>query len=261
MRVLNTRPRHQLAEFTNMLKAQGLEVIECPVLEIVPASKIEESLKEFIDIIKDGDWIFFTSQNAVRIAFEELDKMNQFGRLKKNQIAVIGENTAAKIHNYQLKPTFISSGKDALEMAEEFIKLYSPDVASKSPTIYFLRGESAQDELTIKLRQAQFRVSEIVVYQSQPKLVSDSDLKKITDLILQNKLNLIFLTSSLTAKALVELFPENNSLLKIPVAVIGDRTALTAKTLGFQTIMTAPHPTLEDLAKIASGWLNDQGLS
>ena len=101
MRLLVTRPRAQAGELVERLRELGIEVVECPLIEIERIS--DEPI--------DGagyDWVIVTSPNG---AAELARRGRNLGRL-----AAVGPATAAALRAHGLEPAFVprTSSQDGL---------------------------------------------------------------------------------------------------------------------------------------------------
>ncbi len=101
MRVVVTRPRDQAGPLVGRLEALGLEVVECPLIEIEP-------YEEPVDV--DGyDWVIVTSPNGA----SELARRAR-GTLPK--VAAVGPGTAETLRGLGIEPAFVPrvSSQDGL---------------------------------------------------------------------------------------------------------------------------------------------------
>src|SRR3977135_4068909 len=73
MMILNTRPREQAAELSELLKQEGFEPVEAPAIEIQPAwdpSEYEDARRDLGAGV--FDWVVLASQNAGSSLEQEL---------------------------------------------------------------------------------------------------------------------------------------------------------------------------------------------
>ncbi len=92
MRVIVTRARGQAPPLVEALRALGVEVVECPLIEIEPLS----------DEPVDGagyDWVIVTSPNGV-------DELARRGR-NLPRLAAVGPGTAEALRARGLEPAFV----------------------------------------------------------------------------------------------------------------------------------------------------------
>ena len=106
-RILVTREREKSILFASKLISLGMKPVLCPLVSY-EFNESEIYNKDIINNLSQFDWIFFTSQNAVRFFFEILKKNCYDSRaLAKTQIAVVGYKTKQELEKYNLKADFI----------------------------------------------------------------------------------------------------------------------------------------------------------
>jgi len=101
MRAIVTRPRAQARPLVDALERLGVEVVECPLIEIEPTS----------DEPVDGagyDWLIVTSANGA-------DEVARRGR-NLPAVAAVGPGTAEALRRHGIEPTFVptDSSQDGL---------------------------------------------------------------------------------------------------------------------------------------------------
>jgi uroporphyrinogen-III synthase len=101
MRVIVTRPRDQAGPLVQRLEELGLEVVECPLIEIEP-------FDDPVDV-SGYEWVIVTSPNGAR----ELARRRS-GPLPK--IAAVGPGTAETLRALGIEPAFVPrvSSQDGL---------------------------------------------------------------------------------------------------------------------------------------------------
>ncbi len=106
-RVLITREKEQSFSFASKLIKLGAKPINCPIVSYELNDK-EVYNKNIINNLSSFDWMFFTSQNAVKFFFEILEKNCYDSRaLFKSQIAAVGYKTKLELEKYNIKADFI----------------------------------------------------------------------------------------------------------------------------------------------------------
>jgi uroporphyrinogen III methyltransferase / synthase len=101
VKIIVTRPRDQAAPLVARLEGLGLEVVECPLIEIEP-------FDEPVDV-EGYEWLVVTSPNGAR----EVARRAR-GRLPK--VAAVGPGTAEALHELGIEPAFVPkvSSQDGL---------------------------------------------------------------------------------------------------------------------------------------------------
>src|SRR5205809_303511 len=104
LRVIVTRARGQLEPLARRLEALGLEVVRCPLIELVPIGP------EHVDV--DGyDWVVVTSPFGAR-------ELLRRARGVLPRIAAIGPGTAAALAALGLELPAVSIGPETTRAAE-----------------------------------------------------------------------------------------------------------------------------------------------
>lgn len=150
MRVLITRPRHQVAELVEDLRRLGAEPIELPLIEILP---LEDPAALDRALTASYDWIIFTSANAVR-AVVERGKL-----LRTTRIAAVGPATARVLAQHGLTAVEVPSEFRGEKIAEEL-----KGVAGKR--ILLPQANIARSNLADRLREKGARVTSVVAYRT-----------------------------------------------------------------------------------------------
>jgi uroporphyrinogen-III synthase len=101
MRVIVTRPRSQAGPLVARLEERGHDVVECPLIEVVPLSH------EPVDA-GGYDWLIVTSPNGA-------DEIARRGR-NLPRLAAVGPGTAERLREHGLEPAFVPrvSSQDGL---------------------------------------------------------------------------------------------------------------------------------------------------
>ncbi len=106
-KVLITRAKNQSFSLASKLIKAGAKPVNCPLVSYELNEK-EIYNKNIISNLSSYEWIFFTSQNAVKCFFEILAKNYYDSRaLSKCQIAAVGYKTKCELEKYNIKADFI----------------------------------------------------------------------------------------------------------------------------------------------------------
>ena len=106
-KILITRPKEQSMFFAERLISLGAKPVISPLVSYLIEEK-EIYNKNIINNIPSFDWIFFTSQNAVKFFFEILNKNCYDSRiLSQSQIAAVGYKTKLELEKYNIKADFV----------------------------------------------------------------------------------------------------------------------------------------------------------
>ena len=235
-RILITRSKEQSFSFASKLIRAGAKVISCPIVSYELNEK-EIYNKNIINNISNFDWIFFTSQNAVKFFFEILEKNCYDSRaLSRCQIAAVGYKTKSELEKYNIKADFVPkrfSFDDLIKELGERINLNGKNILHPTQLIETCHGMSQQNIKTWGIYKANF--------------IEKIDQETISQI--QEGLDVITFFSSNTAKHFARLMLQYNlagsgrdhSLL----AAIGDETSNTVKQL-FGKVDIIAEPFTED---------------
>ena len=105
MKVIVTRPRDQAGPLVARLEELGLEVVECPLIEIEP---FEDAVH-----VEGYEWVIVTSPNGAR----ELARRAN-GSLPK--VAAVGPGTAETLRELGIEPAFVPRVSSQDGLLEEF---------------------------------------------------------------------------------------------------------------------------------------------
>jgi len=105
VKVIVTRPRDQAGPLVARLEELGLEVVECPLIEIEP-------FEDAVDV-EGYEWVIVTSPNGAR----ELARRAN-GSLPK--VAAVGPGTAETLRELGIEPAFVPKVSSQDGLLEEF---------------------------------------------------------------------------------------------------------------------------------------------
>lgn len=244
-RIVVTRSRQQASELTSMLAELGADLIEMPVIRILPLDDPSPVLKAAGELSL-FDWIIFTSVNGVAEFFSIIMRGGLDARsLAGRRIGAIGDATADALRRFGIIPDLIPPKFTSADMVRE---LASRDEI-RGKAFLLLRADIApRDVIEELLRQGAGRVEDVTVYRTVRELGADAAFLK--QRINEGSIDLVTFTSSSTA--------ENFSLIlrdigvspsSIACAAIGPVTAARARELGFTISVTARTHTIPGLVE------------
>lgn len=249
-KILVTRPAHQAEKLCHLIEANHGNPICLPTIEIVPLL-LEKS--ELESVLTNTDWFIFTSTNAVRCYFSQLDdaKMRE---LKTKSCFAIGQATAKALISKGLSVDLTPSDGYNSEALLDLLALR--DVSEK--TILIIRGENGRETLAQTLKKRGAKVSYQNVYKRE---IPEIDCTEISQLISQKQLNFIAITSGEAVENLVKMLPQmqHDLLRKIPLIVVSERIQTIAKNLGFEHIALAQMPSDDAILKTITTIINEEG--
>lgn len=229
-KILVTRARAQASKLSRALKNLGAEVLEAPTIKIAAPSDEFTSLDAAIKILREFDWIIFTSANGVEKFFERL-KVHGLDSRALNKVAAIGSATAEKLLNFGIVADVVPKNFVAESLADALKNF----VVGKK--VLIARAEVARDVLPDTLKNFGADVTIAPVYKTVPEVPTQIDFDSI---------DLVTFTSSSTVENFVASYGVEN-LKKIPSAAIGTITAQTLKNFGVDAKIVAETFTIDGL--------------
>jgi uroporphyrinogen III methyltransferase/synthase len=228
-RILITRARSQSTGFGTALRAKGAEVIEFPMIEIVPPlrwNELDRSLNRF----NSYAWIIFTSANGVKFFLQRLKEKKIRTSLPPSlRVCAIGPATAKELKEKKVRIDFVPREYVAEAILEGFEKM-----SIRGKRILLARAKVARDVLPRGLRQMGAEVDVVEVYRT---LKPRGGAKKLRKLLTNEKVDVLTFTSSSTVSHFADLLRKEDLgiLMKnVTIACIGPITARTALEWGMK---------------------------
>ena len=209
------------SEFRSLLRANGWGVFgqSFVMLSALPFSKIPE-----------GDWLFFSSQNAVRFFFQNVE--NQKLEIPKAHWAALGVSTAKVLESFIGEVDFIGTGepKGTSQMFRQHCARLKLEVG---PIIFPAARRSRQSVMT--LLNLDFKCNHFEIYDNQPVPKPP-----------QRTENVLAFTSPMNADAY---FSRHRLIPGQRVVAIGGTTDRMLQHLGIAEVTIAAEPTERGLAE------------
>lgn len=137
-------------------------------MEVVQTKSMEQ-LSEEMQHLAEYDWLMFTSQNAIRLFFEQMRQLKiDIRMLSRIQIAVLGSGTAAKLSEYGLQADFVPSAYTIDVLAKEFAERAKPETKVLIP-----RAVQGNPNLVTYMEEQGIRCTDLPIYDVQGKLTKD----------------------------------------------------------------------------------------
>lgn len=197
------------------LKNKNILINYEPAFFIIGTKPNRESNKGMRNYVATYDWIFFTSQNAVKYFFKLYKKED----LNKNvKFASIGKKTADTLARNNISCDFVPTTSNSAAFANEFINF----IGASKTNILYPTTNSASPDLINALQKAGHNIEKIDVY---------TEIKN-DDFMLNPKTDICFFTSSLGAKFVFDdfgykpFFDETKTIISI-----GPATTKTIKEI------------------------------
>jgi uroporphyrinogen III methyltransferase/synthase len=160
-RVVVTRAAEQSETLVEALLEKGAVPVVMPMVAFgLPDDP--DSLDEAIRELGSYDWMFLTSQNALRALQErsQLLKLDLAKRAAGVRIAAVGPATAEAAKNAGLKVAYVATKHQGVSLAEELAE----EIRGKR--VLLPRSDRANPELVERLKRLGAQVKEIVAYKT-----------------------------------------------------------------------------------------------
>lgn len=249
--VLVTRSAGQSSQFSQLLQAAGMTVLEMPALAIRPPSSWQP-LDDAIAQLKTYDWLILTSANAVTYFFQRLRVIGKPGDLQTVKLAVVGKKTAKVLqqHGFQadlIPPDFV---------ADALVAAFPTSVSGLQ--LLFPRVESGGREVLVKeMTAAGATVTEVPAYESGCPQVPDA---AAIAALKAGQIRVVTFASSKTVRCACQLLQQGlgerwqDALRAVAIASIGPKTSDTCRELLGRVDIEATEYTLEGLTQAITQW-------
>ncbi|MDO8489106.1 MAG: uroporphyrinogen-III C-methyltransferase [Candidatus Omnitrophota bacterium] len=268
-RIVVTRTREQASALSEKLIDLGAEVIEIPVIKIV-SLRVDKQLEEMF-LQNEYDWVFFTSQNGVSEFAQFLNRAGKDSRIfDKAKVCAIGSETAKSLAAIGIRADYVPAQFCAEAVVEHFKGCYARPRfkhsragssghpgnsfmdfrlrGNDSKRALILRAKQARDVLPDGLKELDFEVKVIDLYDTLPEKESASKLREC----LKQGVDLVTFASSSSIKNFVGLLGKDyRRLLKgVSLASIGSVTSATIREYGLKVNKEAKVYTIDGLVEV-----------
>ena len=252
-RIAITRSTSQNSSMKSKLEELGAEVLELPLIEILPTED-RTLVAEAFTGIATYEWVIFTSANGarefMRLFFLAYGDIRSFGPMR---IACVGEATAAIFRAYSLEVELIPKVSTAENLAQELVATDSLDSAN----ILVITGNRNREVLVSMLETVGHAIVDVL-----PLYDTDfCDISKAEDLEdFRNKgADAIIFTSSSTALSYIE--QEEDLILEKtaqkPVFFsFGPETSKTLKKNNLAVAAESDQPNMNSMVKVLISYFN-----
>ncbi len=189
--------------------------------------------------IQEYDWLVFTSGNGVDGFFNRLFSGGRDARsLGSVRIAALGKGTAERLRHFQLRADLTPERVDAAALAKTLV--------DDAPGGAFLLARASGDHpvLAEELEELGAAVDQVPVYRTEEIGEPNPDLR---DALKAGEVEWITITSSPTARSLVQLYGED--LRSAKIVSISPLTSATLRELGFEPAEEAVPHTVDGMVE------------
>ena len=241
-RVVVTRARSQASSLSDRLIAMGAQVVE------MPATRIERldaaPVRAAISRLSEYGWVMFTSQNAVRIFWDDLRNASLDARAFAGvKIAAVGPATASALLDRGLA---VDVAPDRF-VAEALLDALRDRRDVRGVRVLYAAAEGARETLQEGLDELGAVVDRIVLYRSVPDGEGAAALR---DRLIAGDIDLVTFTSGSSVNAFVDAVGDE-AAKTAPAVSIGPITTAAARERGLTVIGEASQSTIAGLVDAA----------
>jgi uroporphyrinogen-III synthase len=234
-RIVVTRSRQQAGKLTAALQLLGAEVIELPLIEIIPPASYEP-LDEALRHLEAYQWLIVTSANTARVLGERSRHAGvPLSDFKHPKIIAIGSATADGLREQGIGVDLIPEKY----VAESVLQLL--DGVAPGAKVLLARASVARDVISEELNRSGARVDIVDAYQTVLPAGSDVRAQQLFagD---SHAIDAVTFTSSSTVKHMVKLLAQAG--IKIPprgvrAISIGPVTSVVLRECGWPPAVEA----------------------
>lgn len=245
-RILITRAREQASSFAQVLEAAGAEVVEFPTITFAPPESWAP-LDTAIELLREYQWVIFTSANGVRFFWERLQRAGRDVRdLFGITVCAIGPATAASLQSLGVRADIVPSEFKAEALVEAVAAAVGAEGLHGS-RVLLMRAAEAREVIPEELTRRGAQVDVVPAYRT---VKSAQDPEELRAMLRDGKIHAVTFTSSSTVRHFLDLVGEEmGELLKgVAVASIGPITAETAARHGIASHIMPENYTVPALA-------------
>ena len=233
-RVVVTRAKEQSESLLAALRERGAQPILLPMVAFAPPDDLP-ALDDSIRRMREYDWVFFTSQNAVRALLERCERLKLTLRDAAGaaKIAAVGPTTAETARSAGLAVAYVAKEHHGVALAQEL----QDEVLGKR--VLLPRSDRANHDLVETLQRLGAQVTEIVAYKTLRPASHDT---RYLDNILQDAPDAVLFFSPSAVHHLQELLgpqPFLNLAGKSAFAAIGSVTERALREAGVLRLIVA----------------------
>jgi uroporphyrinogen III methyltransferase/synthase len=243
-RVLVPRTKEQAGQLSEKLRAAGAVPEEVPTIAVEPP-RTPQQMERAIKGLVTGryEWVAFTSRNAVKAVRERFEEYGLDARAFAGiKVATVGEQTAADLLAWGIKPDLVPSGEQSAAGLLEDWPPYDP-VFDPIDRVFLPRADIATENLVAGLVERGWEVDDVTAYRT---VRAAPPAAPIREAIKSGGYDAVVFTSSSTVRNLVGIAGKPHATTVI--ACIGPATAKTAEEHGLRVDVLAPSPSVAELA-------------
>lgn len=245
-RFVVTRPVGQNSRLKKLLENKGAEVLELPLIKILPADD-RNLVAEVFAGIATYEWVVFTSANGAReffnLFFRAFGDIRSFGPMR---VACVGETTASIVRAFNLEVELVPPVSTAEDLAKSLVATDSLDSAN----VLVITGNRNR-EILVNLLES---VGHAIVDTLSVYSTDFADVSEAADVsaFRESGADAVVFNSSSAALSYIE--QEEDLVLdkeaRVPIfCSMGAQTTTTLKENGLTVALEAETPSLESMAE------------
>ena len=244
-RVLVPRTKEQAASLSDQLRRYGAVPVEVPTISVEPPRTPQQMDRALHGLVSGRyQWIAFTSVNAVRAIREKFEEYGLDARAFAGiKVAAVGEQTAASLVAFGVKPDLVPSGDQSSVGLLEDWPAYD-DVFDPINRVFLPRADIATETLVAGLIELGWEVEDVTAYRT---VRAAPPAAEIREAIKTGGFDAVLFTSSSTVRNLIGIAGKPHATTV--VACIGPATAKTAEEHGLRVDVLAEKPAVSVLAE------------
>ncbi|MFC8596209.1 bifunctional uroporphyrinogen-III C-methyltransferase/uroporphyrinogen-III synthase [Streptomyces atroolivaceus] len=244
-KVLVPRTKEQAASLSDQLRSYGAVPHEVPTIAVEPP-RTPQQMERAVKGLVTGryEWIAFTSVNAVKAVREKFEEYGLDARAFAGiKVAAVGEQTAAALIDFGVKPDLVPSGEQSAAGLLEDWPPYDP-VFDPIDRVFLPRADIATETLVAGLIELGWEVDDVTAYRTVRASPPPAETREA---IKGGGFDAVLFTSSSTVRNLVGIAGKPHNVTVI--ACIGPATAKTAEEHGLRVDVLSPEPSVHKLAQ------------
>jgi uroporphyrinogen-III synthase len=242
-RVLITRAEEQSGPLFTQLLALAAIPVCTPMIQFAPAEDsgpLDEALRNFGKF----DWMFLTSQNALRFVLERAAALGiALDGASGVRVAAVAPVTAAAAEKAGLRVSYVSKRHRGVALAEEL------GGQLKGQRVFLPRSDKAGSDLPEALRNAEAEVTDVVAYSTLQTRTADEWLSYV---LKRGEIDAMVFFSPSAVHHLADIFVSGqlgNAAANIVIVSIGPVTTQALQESGFEMVRQARDTDTESVVE------------
>lgn len=242
LKIMVTRPRDRSSGLTARLQEYGAEVIEVPAVE-TDMILDNDALNEALKILKEYQWIAFTSPYGVKAFFRKLMEMKiDIRNLQGVKFAAIGSATQKAIEEKGVLVDLVPETYDGKALGEALVRrlLEEEENTGERQLVLIPRAKIGSEEVIRPLEEAGLLYEDLPVYDTAEAPAGEFARY-------DESVDYVAFTSASTVRGFVKM-AKDIDYTEVKAVCIGEQTAQEARNYGMQTF-TAEKASIDSMVE------------